>query len=650
MPIPPNRVVEPFPERIDGVFGRFRTNESYEVNYMLCCLDVEEIRRLSTAEEAIEFASIGFEDLIQRDVDYERVDEKIIKEYLENGSGRVLFFPPIIVSVIAQEDDRLKDSYDLVERKVEEKAHGNQVEIIFDKDKFGVELPIIPESSLGHSIDVGDLTYYYNPAWATFKYNSRRVKLIVIDGQHRFQALTRLAEKRKEILKEVELPICIVFTPAADNSNNSHETIMRDLREMFVTINTTAKEVSGHFIDLLKDKSLASMAVRDLANFWKQSNIDPCYSKLQQLEWNERRDNRANTVQRNYTVTTVSILANALRANAFDSADNGLQSQLLNLQDIESELATGADAVQAFSIAEDKFHPSQERFLKTQIRDLITPALDILFTKPRPYKKVRDNFEEAVKAVDKQILEGKSDAATFKETILARFRRCTDRDPNSIKNFEENEFDPLIPSKEDDRVYFLNVFQQALVRVWADLAAGLAKNFSIPPSTTAEILSDSLNNFAFHPESKIFEKNLPYTNLILYSGSRVLLAQYAKDGWKNLLQASLLKGSSRQSIEESIKNRYASNSEEIIEMILNASKASLIDYINELYSRIVDAIKKDWSNRPYQRGLKDKLEKLYREDLEKFSIEVEALAHQEHREALEKLGNRLDLNLAEFNG
>lgn len=642
---PPKKEISIFPEIVDGVFGRFKTTESYEVNYILCCLNIKEVNRLSTASSAFEFSKIRFEDLIQRDVDYERVDEKIIKEYLEKGAGRVLFFPPIIVSVVSLENDQVKDAYDIIEKKFD--SDNDNLSIVFDKDKFCIELPTT-EVDLGYSLNVNGDIYHYNPAWATFKYNSRKIKLIVIDGQHRFEALMRLNEKNKELLQLIELPVCIVFTPAAESSEENSESIVKDLREMFVTINTTAKEVSGHFIDLLKDKSLASIAVRSLANLWKKSNPDPCHSKLQQLEWNERRDNRANTVQRCYSITTVSIIAEALRFYAFSDAERGLQYQLLNLSEIEPELATDENAISAISIEESEFHPSQEPVLRKQIDDLITPALDVLFTQPRPYKDIRESFLRAVSRIDDQIQEGKNDAATFKEEVLSRFRRCTGKDQASIRNFQEKEFDSLITQNEDDRVYFLNVFQQALIGVWSKIAADLAKDFGIPPEKTAELVVEALNEFAFKPEQRLFNKNLPYTNFLIYSGNRVLLAQYAKKAWRDLLNSSLLQPDSKNRIKSWLKENHESDSDRIYKFIHQLADEALERYLSALHKKIYDAVEKDWANRPYQRGLKDKLELYSREDPEKFSIEIEAIANTEYKEAVEKLSNRLDLDPAEL--
>lgn len=641
---PPKKQIPLFNEFIDGVYGRFKTTDSYEVNYILGCLSIDEIGRFSIASSAsaFEFSKINFEDLMQRDVDYERVDEKIIKQYLEKGLEKVLFFPPIIVSVIALENGHIKDSFDTVEKRI----FDEEIEIVFDEDKFCISLPIV-ERETAFSMEIEGQEYNYNPAWATFKYQSRKIELIVIDGQHRFEALKRLSVKNKSLIQSVELPVCIVFMPTAKASDGNNESIVRDLRAMFVTINTTAKEVSGHFIDLLQDDSLSSMAVRSLANYWKQSDPDPCRSKLQQLEWNERNNSRANTVQRIYSITTVSILAESLRMYAFDSAKNGLQYQLLDLKSVASELRTDEASIDSTLIAENEFHISQEPILRKQIEDLITPALDVLFMNPRPYKSRRASFLSAVIHIDGHVQENRNDAATFKEEVLAKFRRCTEQDSAYVKNYEENEFLSLILSDEDDDVYFLNVFQQALIGAWANLSAQLMKEFSIPPDKIANALVEALDAFAFHPRNKLFEKNQPYTNLLLYSGNRILISKPSKDAWADLLSASLLQKDSKGKLESWFSTEFKDDCDKIITLITTQAKLSLSNYLDTLYTKIFSTIKKDWPNRQYPRGLKDNLEKLHHEDIEAYNREIDNLAIQEHSEAVIKLRNRLDLKPSE---
>ena len=148
---------------------------------------------------------------------------------------------------------------------------------------------------------------------------------------------------------------------------------------------------------------------------------------------------------------------------------------------------------------------------------------------------------------------------------------------------------------------------------------------------------------AFGPKSKLFEKNQPYTNLLLYSGSRILLAKYAKDAWTDLLSASLLHRDSKSQLKSWFSTEFEEDCDKIMSLITTHAKMSLSNYTDILYTKIFAAIKKDWPNRQYSRGLKDRLEKLQQEDIETYNKEIDNLAIEEHSEAVIKLANRLDL-------
>ena len=606
---------------------------------------------MTIAKAALDFASIRFEDMMQRDVDYERVDKKIIGQYLEKGKGRILFFPPIIVSVVAVENEKVIDLYESViyqlpsDVKCPADVHNDsELSIVFDKDKFCIKLALSVDDT-GYKIPVNGSHYNYYPTSTAFEYNKRKIRLIVIDGQHRFEALRRLVQKKSDLVDAIELPICIVFTPEARKDNNSSEDIVSNLREMFVTINTTAKDVSGHFVDLLKDKSLASIAVRSLANRWKMTDDKPWRCMLHQIEWNERQSSRANTVQKNYAVSTVSIISEALRTYVFGSSSENFQYALLYLCDVEVELEHGEDAIKAYSIEENKFDPSQKEILQIQIDKFITPALDRLLTQPRPYKERRDSFVKAVKWLDSKVDEGSDHAFAFRE-VLSEFRRCTKRDSAKIRSFQE-EFDEKISTNDDDKVYFYNIFQQALIGVWADLSYIFYKELSLTPDESADILISVFERIVFNPRSRFFDREMPYVSPVLYNGPKLAVTQSTKSIWKNLLKSSLLEKKTQESLKLIVRKHDENKLVEVMEKITDSAEIALNEYCGALHKKISSTVSKEWQQRPYERGLKDKLEKLSqgKENYEEYQKEIGLLIDGEYKEATEKLGNKLGIDL-----
>lgn len=651
MSTPPRKKIDVFTDKLYGIFGRFRTTESYEVNYLLSNLHIHDLNRLTIAKAALDFASIRFEDMMQRDVDYERVDEKIIGQYLAKGKGRILFFPPIIVSVVAVEDEKVIDLYESVNYQLPSDVKSptdvqddSELSIIFDKDKFCIKLALSNDDT-GYKLPVNGSHYNYYPTSTTFEYNKRKIRLIVIDGQHRFEALRRLVEKKSDLVDAIELPICIVFTPEARKENNSSESIVRDLREMFVTINTTAKEVSGHFVDLLEDKSLASIAVRSLANYWKMTDDKPWRCMLHQIEWNERQKSRANTVQKNYAVSTVSILSEALRNYVFGSSSENFHYALLDLDSVEDALESVEGSIKAYSIEENKFDSSQKEILQGQIEKFITPALNRLLTQPRPYKERRDNFMEAVKWLDLKVEQGSDTALAFRE-VLSEFRRCTKQDGAKIRSFQE-EFDEKIYPNDDDRVYFLNIFQQAFIGVWSDLSYLFRKELSLTPEESADILVSLFERVVFNPRSRFFDREMPYVSPVLYNGSKLAVTQSTKSIWKNLLKSSLLEKKTQESLRLIVKKYDEIKFAEVMEKITDSAEIALNEYCGALYKKISSTVSKEWQQRPYDRGLKDKLEKLSqdKESYEEYQKEIGLLIDTEYKEATEKLGNKLGLDL-----
>ena len=76
---------------IRGFYGNFQSDTSYPLSFVQTSIPVSDIEILKTATEAFSVAEMNFDELIQRDIDQERV-QAIVDNYLKNGKDRPLFF------------------------------------------------------------------------------------------------------------------------------------------------------------------------------------------------------------------------------------------------------------------------------------------------------------------------------------------------------------------------------------------------------------------------------------------------------------------------------------------------------------------------------------------------------------------------------
>ena len=211
---PGTKKIVKFSKEIRGSFGRFKTEHSYNLYYLTTSIPSSEIALLSTASELFKTDKTDFEELIQRDIDYSRV-RNIANKYLTQGSDRVIFFPPLLASLVLLDGEgNIQKQYLNYEELLHtDKEIGETLRGTWDHDGFQLDLPEADEDSSERKIIWdGAVKYYYDFA-AMLRINPRRAKLVVLDGQHRLEAI-RLIQKnedQKPILKDIEIPICIVW-------------------------------------------------------------------------------------------------------------------------------------------------------------------------------------------------------------------------------------------------------------------------------------------------------------------------------------------------------------------------------------------------------------------------------------------------------
>jgi hypothetical protein len=282
---------------LEGSIGRFRTgpsaesqSKSLEVLYLQTHIGFDPsvasnegmLKHLEPVREMFDLKDLDFDEIMQRDIDDTRVSTELIPYLLDKGArDTIKFFPPIVVVVIPVKDRELKPDqlYPPVSREKDEKdEERGTAQIIrsgpIGAEAFQFEYPLVDGVPRPHDL-------------ARLKLNTNRVRLVIIDGQHRAMALIALYRnlrggwegKRKEAfmdyyrewtkarvggfdLDEIELPIIVCAYPDLDKNFKGDFDIIRAARSTFLTLNKAARKVSNSRNILLDDRDLISHFLR----------------------------------------------------------------------------------------------------------------------------------------------------------------------------------------------------------------------------------------------------------------------------------------------------------------------------------------------------------------------------------------------------
>ncbi|MFV1942554.1 DNA sulfur modification protein DndB [Pseudomonas luteola] len=562
-----------------GIYGTFTPEDSPPLEYLLTNINLSDFDDLNTAADITEFENVTFEELIQRDIDFDRVDEELINNYLNKSNDDVKFFPPLLISLVPTDNSHEPEHNELSkdERKFTTTFGGN---------KFQLEL-LVKKNPTPYSLKYKDKILYHAPI-ATINVNLSAAKLVVIDGQHRFEALRRMSRNKdqKRHIERVQVPVCIFFT-----RRDLTETTNKDLRQLFVTINSKQKEVSGHFIVLLDDKKLSSHVVRGLANKWKNELITPSRSALPLLEWNTRQSRSAYRRQRNYSITTISIIADSFSKHIFADPKKGYAGPLLRFDQTK-----GTESSINFSDLDDtNFDFDDLPELKERISSNIIEPVNFLFRKPIPYKKFSDVFTSKIREYEELASKQTVGIEYYLKEVIYKYRRCSKQELDVHKDAEKKFEESFKPLNETYYIYLTLIFQQSLLRTWAKLAEQLVK-YEISPFSTAKALTEALNQFCFNNEDNLFDARHPYTQLSLYEGQRLIQNDGSRSAWVNLIIGSLLNKKSTKALKISLTSggEISSGWEEQIKTI---ATDALDTFLRELKSKITDDLKSNWQHK-----------------------------------------------------
>lgn len=311
---------------LEGSIGKFRigeiaasNNTSLEVLYLETHIGFDSevasneamLRQLEPVREIFELQNLGFDEIMQRDIDDARVSKELIPYLLDQGArGTIKFFPPIVVVAIPVKDRVLHPDplYPKVARERDEKDEERGIAQIIRSgavgaEAFQFEYPLIDGIARQHDL-------------ARLKLNTNKVRLVIIDGQHRAMALLALyrnlkggweGKKREPFmdyyrewtknrilsfnLSEIQLPVIVCTYPDLDVDYQGDFDIIRAARSTFLTLNKTARKVSNSRNILLDDRDLISHFLRETLGHIKQKDVHAGSSmRIWNVELDQYRD------------------------------------------------------------------------------------------------------------------------------------------------------------------------------------------------------------------------------------------------------------------------------------------------------------------------------------------------------------------------
>jgi DGQHR domain-containing protein len=221
-----------------------------------------EIFELLTEDKSWPVSSI-----IQRDVDDNRV-EKIANEFILKKHNNVKYFPPIVVAIVPRDkEEGISKNFELKET---EGTEDNIKKLIFKNGSYAQAL----EQKFMSSVDRSTLDGFYVLNWLQDQakdalcWDKKKVYAIVIDGQHRLQALKKAIKKKQEVAQYNQ---DIVFLDVSKRAHAEGRSPVEAIRRVFIDINYNAAQVTNARRTLMDDKDLSSLIVQTLVNDDDQS-------------------------------------------------------------------------------------------------------------------------------------------------------------------------------------------------------------------------------------------------------------------------------------------------------------------------------------------------------------------------------------------
>ncbi|TAP34135.1 DGQHR domain-containing protein [Alteromonas sp. KUL49] len=255
---------------------------NYSVPYFQANLTLEEVHRhLKLVEDmpSDQRHKWSLEELFQRDINWPRVEEDIVVNYLKRKEKRSFFNALTVALLPVSATGKLESSY-------QDLAYDPPAEAPYNKENYekvrvgGVQVAFQAKST-------SNIQY--------LRWDEEKVFAATIDGQHRLAALKKFVETSSLTVAQRDTRIPVIFLVLDKRvgfdmpdvvGNTDDNPLLSVVREVFVDLNKHAKLVSNARQILLDDQDLESICTRNLL-CKKTREESPLRLPLGLVNWND---------------------------------------------------------------------------------------------------------------------------------------------------------------------------------------------------------------------------------------------------------------------------------------------------------------------------------------------------------------------------
>jgi hypothetical protein len=382
--LPPTQIIV-YNQLKYGYVGELGSGAHTRIKFLQSAVNGKDLDSISLIESIRGSEKWKVRDLFQRDVDQSRVTTTIVPYFKDNH--QVKFFNPLTLVLLPLKDDGEVDTnVPYVEgREVEPDGHPF---LEFERKNL-----------LKYSV------HRINPSYSKVEWNSERVKLVAIDGQHRLSALKLWSkEKGSKALDGWDIPV-VILSAFKSHNDSAHKppSLLEVVRRTFVCINTRAEEVNEARKILLNDQETEAVCTQELVQASHDNDcIEPKGSvnllklPLMLFDWRGQvkwQDKASKEVPAAGSLISITEVYQWMKQYIF--TDGREAERTLELNELDPPMSMG------FKDKGDLDHNDAER-VRSQFNKTVAPGLEHLLQNFKPFKSYISAVRELETSLSKQ--------------------------------------------------------------------------------------------------------------------------------------------------------------------------------------------------------------------------------------------------------